>query len=288
MKITGLLAAITLFFLASLASCDIINPPEDIPSYIKIDTFKVSIDNFEQGSESHMITDIWISAGGTNLGVYVMPFTIPSLETGMQTLTIRPGVKMNGISASRKAYPFYEPYIVDVDLVPGEVITVSPVSTYKDECQFPIIEDFEDPGISFTYSDYTDTTFVLQREVVHEGRASGAIFLTKEDSAFEAWFNEDLELPENATPVLLEFDYLNNNGFEVGMYLMDGGVMEWYGLVYVRPKDTWNRIYIDLGTTATYQYETDYYRISFRAIHEQEDEDVMGEIYLDNIKVIHY
>jgi hypothetical protein len=288
MKKTGCAIAITFVFLATICSCDIINPAEDIPSYVKIDTFLVSVDNFDQGSASHMITDIWLSVGGTNMGVFVMPFNIPSLETGFQTLTIRPGIKLNGISASRIAYPFYKPYIIDLNLVPGEINEITPSSTYKDECKFPFIEDFEDPGVGFTYSSYTDTTFEIQRKVVREGRSSGAIYLTKDVTNFEAWFNEDLALPENATPVLLEFDYKNNNGFQVGMYLIDGGVLEWYGLVYVRPSETWKRFYVDLGTVSTYQFETDLYRISFLAMHEQEDSTVTGEIFLDNIKVIHY
>lgn len=288
MRITGLLTALTLVFLTGFYSCDIINPVEDIPAYINIDTFLVSVDNFEQGSAGHMITDIWISAGGKTLGTFVMPFTVPSLEVGMQTLTIRPGIKVNGISASRAPYPFYKPFIVDMELIPGEIYTVSPKSTYKPECKFPYIEDFEDPGIGFIYPDYSDTIINVQRDQVREGRSSGAIFLTKEDSVFEAYFSKDLTLPENASDVYLEFDYKNNSEFQVGMYLIESGVITWYGLVGVRPSDTWKRMYIDLGTITTYQFETDQYRIAFGAAYDQEDESVTTEIYLDNIKVIHY
>lgn len=288
MNIRGFLAMMTLLILAGLSSCEMINPPEEIPAYIQIDTFQISVDRFDQGSASHMITDAWISVGGTNLGVFVMPFTIPSLDKGLQTITIRPGIQLNGISASRIDYPFFKPYITDIELIEKEIHQITPQSTYKDECVFPFMEDFEDPGVSFTYAEYTDTTFVLQKEVVKEGRVSAGIFLDHENSYFEAWLNKDLELPENATPVLLEFDYKNNNGFQVGLYLIEEGAMEWYGLVYVRPSQVWKRLYVDLGTTATYQNETDLYRISFLGAHEQEDSLMTGEIYLDNIKVIHY
>lgn len=287
-RMHAILVLIGLLVLAGFPACNLINPPEEIPAYIRIDTFQVTIQNFDEGSASHMITDCWISVGGSNLGVFVMPFTIPSLEKGWQTVSVRPGIKLNGVSASRIDYPFFEPYLTDLDLREGEIHHLAPVTTYKDACQFPFIEDFEDPGVSFTYSDYTDTTFILQKEVVREGRVSGAIYLDYTRSAFEAWLNKDLELPENATPVLLEFDYLNNNEFEVGMYLIEDGVMVWNPLVYVRASDNWKRFYVDLGTTATLESETDLYRISLRAVHEQADSTQRGEIFLDNIKVIHY
>lgn len=288
MKKAGFIVSTTLIFLLSCFSCEIINPPEDIPAYIQIDTFKVVVDDFDKGTAGHMMGDIWLSVGGKNMGVYTMPFTIPTLETGFQTLTVKPGIKMNGISASRIAYPFFKPYIIDEQLTPGETTTIEPVSTYKEECVFPYIENFDDPGVSFIYPAYSQVAIDIQKDVVREGRSSGAIFLTKEDTLFEAYLDEDFDLPENATPVFLEFDYKNNNGFQVGFYLIEDGAMEWSGLVYVRPSATWKRIYVDLGTTATYQHHTDLYRISFIAAHEQEDENTTGEIYLDNIKVIHY
>lgn len=288
MKTTGLYTAVTLFFLVSLFSCDLINPPEEIPAYIRIDTFQVTIDDFDKGSASHMITDIWMSVGGTNMGVFTMPFTIPTLDKGLQSIFIKPGIKLNGISASRIAYPFFKPVTVDVDLKEGEIHLIQPVSEYKDECIFRFIENFEDPGVSFVYQSYSDTTFIIQKDVVKEGRSSGAIYLTEENSSFEAYMDEDYDLPENGSYALLEFDYKNNNGFQVGMYLIEDGALSWYGLMYIYPSDVWKRMYVDLGTVATYQHSTDLYRISFLASHEQEDSDIMGEIYLDNIKLIHY
>lgn len=288
MKATGLFAGITLLFLLSLFSCNIINPSEEIPAYIRIDTFKVITHDLDQGSASHMIGDIWISVGGSQLGVFTMPFTIPSLAKGQQTITLSGGIKNNGISASRIRYPFFKSVTEDVNLVEGEIHIFNPVSEYKEECVFRFNETFEDPGVNFIYPNYSDTTFVIQKEVVKEGRSSGAIYLSKKGKVFEAYIDEDMELPENATAAFLEFDYKNTNGFQVGMYLIKDGAMEWYGLVYVRPSETWKRYYVDLGTVATYQHDTDLYRISFQASHEQADSLNMGEVYLDNIKIIHF
>jgi len=247
----------------------------------------VSIDDFDKGSSTHFITDIWLSVGGANMGVYEMPFTIPTLETGLQTVTIRPGIKLNGITASRIAYPFYEPVIFDLELREAEIHLIEPVSTYKEACKFPWIEEFEDPGIRLIHPEYSDVKIVNQGEVVREGRYSAMISLNEEYVDFEAYSYKDFELPQDATPVLFEFDYQNTNGFEVGIYLIEDGIIEWYSLVYVRPTDSWKRFYVDLGTTATYQSSTELFRIAIRAVYEP-DVGETGKVFLDNLKLVHY
>jgi hypothetical protein len=273
--------------LIAASSCDIVNPPEDIPSFIRVDTFIVEVYDIDQGSASHMMENCYISVGGTNMGVFQMPFTIPTLETGMQTVTIRPGIKLNGIAASRIDYPFFEPYITDIELRENEIHLIEPHTRYKEACRFTWIEDFEDPGLSFVYKDYSDTTFIQQRDVVKEGRYSGAVYVDEENALFEANSATDFELPQNASPVLLEFDYLNNNGFEIGMYLIEDGLIEWYDLVYIRPIDSWNRFYVDLGSTTTRNPLTDHFRIGIRVFHEPEN-NTNGFVYLDNLKLIHF
>lgn len=281
---------LTLTFLVSaalLSSCELVNPPEKIPSYIRIDTFRVEVNDFDAGSASHMLTVCYLSAGGQNLGVFEMPFTIPCLETGLQTLTIRPGIKLNGIAASRIDYPFFEPYITDRELHEGEIHIIEPVTSYKEACKFPWIEDFDDAGVSLLYKDYSETFIINQKEVLKEGRYSGAIFLDEEKDIFEANSDEDFDLPKDGSPVLLEFDYKNTNGFEIGMYLIEEDVAVWYDLVYVKPSDEWKRFYVDIGQTATIKYTTELFRIGFRAFFEPENGS-QGAIYLDNIKLIHF
>ena len=278
---------VTFLALGVLSSCDLINPPERIPSYIQIDTVLVSVKDFDQGSASHMMTICYLSVGGANIGVFEMPFTVPSLETGLQTLTIRPGIKLNGISASRIDYPFYEPYIIDYELHAGEVHLFEPTTTYKDECKFPWIEDFEDPGLSFQYPAYTDTVFVVQDKILLEGKYTGAIFLNENQALFEASSTSDYEIPQNQSAVLLEFDYKNTNGFEIGMYLLEGGVGKWYDLVYIKPSPVWKRFYVDIGQTASMNQSTELFRMGFRAFHEAGVADPT-EVYLHNTKLIHF
>jgi hypothetical protein len=218
-----------------------------------------------------------------------MPTMVPCLSTGPQSLYLEPGFELNGIAGSRAVYPFFKPYIgtAKIDFVEGEVITITPVTTYKAECKFPWIEDFEDAGVSFLYPAYSDTVFRSQNDTVREGRYSGAIYLDKDHKFFEAYSSTDFDLPTTGTMVLLEFDYKSTANLEIGLYVLEDGAAVWNTLVIVRPKSTWNRIYIDLNTTILDNQTAELFRPSFRAGWDSTGLAKQA-ILLDNIKLIHF
>jgi len=287
---------LTLITLAGiLLSCNIINPAEDIPAYIKVDTVLVKVTNFDQGSASHNITCVKLNVDGTNLGFFEMPTMVPCLLTGMRSLIVYPGFELNGIAGSRDVYPFFEPYIGTgkIDLVRGQVIPITPTTTYKkdkdgkDVCKFPWIEDFEDAGISFVYPAYSDTVFRNQTDQVREGRYSGAIYLDTKNRFFEAYSSTDFQRITNGLMVLLEFDYLSNTIMEFGVYVLQDGAAVWNGLVYIRPIDHWNRIYIDLRNIMKDNQSAEFFRPGFRAGWDSTGLAKQA-IILDNLKLIHF
>src|SRR5438067_12211826 len=91
-------------------SCEIINPSEDIPSYLHVESFSVTTNNETQGSNSSKITDVWVTVDGKALGTYELPATLPVLATGSHDVILSPGILINGIAATRTAYPFYTTY----------------------------------------------------------------------------------------------------------------------------------------------------------------------------------
>lgn len=291
-KIRMSLTVITLA--ALLLSCNLINPVEEIPALIKIDTVLVTVNEFDKGSDSHQMTDIWISVGGKTLGVFEMPALIPCLlDTASQWIFIRPGVKMNGMASTRVAYPFFVPYqlnvgqTVDLLLEAGKTSTITPTFTYKDECVFAWIEEFEDAGVTFSYASYSDTVFKNQNEIVKDGRFSGVVYLDSINSYFEARSAEDFTLPGDGTSILLEFDYLNTVEFEVGTYVIEDEVATWSSLIMVRKSDKWQRIYIDLHSTVAYETEADLFRMGFRAQWDSTGTATQSMLF-DNIKLIHF
>lgn len=277
-------------------SCNIINPPEDIPAYIRVDTVLVKTTLFDQGSANHKITCIKVNIGGSTLGFFELPTMVPSLITGPRDLYLEPGVELNGIAGSRIVYPFFRPFVASnyagsdmpqINFARGEIITVVPQTSYKAECKFAWIEDFEYAGVSFEYPAYSDTTFKNQNEVVREGRFSGGIFLDSLNRFFEGYSSTDFDLPKTGKAILLEFDYKCDVEMEVGLYVIEDGAGIWSSLVVVRPIDHWNRIYVDINSTVNLNNKADLYRPGFRAAWDSTG-IAKQSIFMDNLKLIHY
>lgn len=285
---TGMITAVILLT-GLFLSCDIINPPEDIPSYVKVDTVMLKVTNIDQGAARHNITCVKVNIGGTTLGFFELPALAPTLITGLQGLYLEPGIELNGIAGSREVYPFFEPYTGTgkIDFAPGEVITILPQTSYKKECKFAWMEAFEDAGLSFEYPGYSDTVFRTQTINIRDGRASGAIYLDSGHKFFEAYCRTDFTLPKTGSKVLLEFDYISEAPLEVGLYLIEDQSAVWNSLMIIRPIDHWNRIYIDLHTTLDNNNTTELFRPAFRTAWDSTNL-VPQKILMDNIKLIHF
>src|SRR5690606_28600184 len=147
---------------------------------------------------------------------------IPILAEGEHNFVIYPGIKQNGISATRVRYPFYERYDATINLIKGEEVVVTPTTTYKSETQFKLIEDFEDVGVDFIPDIISDTTIVVldngaYPNIVKYGSKCGAVFLSELDSIYKGTTNSDLNLPGEGAEVYVEIDYMNNNSMVLGV-----------------------------------------------------------------------
>ena len=155
-----LLAFLLLFFLF-FSSCEIINPDEDIPSYVRVENISLVTDTATQGSASHRITDVWLYVDNQPLGVYEMPVSIPVLDEGTHVVSIRGGIIVNGIASTRVYYPFYAFYNDTINLTRGAVSTVSPVVNYFSGTIFPLEESFSGPGYDIVSTATSDTNYYI-------------------------------------------------------------------------------------------------------------------------------
>lgn len=87
-----------------------------MPSYLYIEKIGLNT-QYEQGTASHKITDAWVYVDETLIGAFELPATIPILTEGLKKITIRPGIKLNGISNTRAIYPYFTPIVKDIALV---------------------------------------------------------------------------------------------------------------------------------------------------------------------------
>ena len=109
-----------LFFAIALTSCNIINPAEPVPSYLKVDSFSLAAST-TLGSTSNKIADVYVYVDTKFQGAYPIGSTFPILESGSHEMLFYPGIALNGIANTREPYPFYEPLKKTVDLKSGEI-----------------------------------------------------------------------------------------------------------------------------------------------------------------------
>ncbi len=267
------------------SSCDIINPEEDIPSYIHIDKFSL-VTTTLQGANTHKITDAWVFVDGDFIGVFEIPVTFPVLSSGMHQVSIKPGIKIYGIAASREIYPFYKKYTVTKDLMPRQIDTISPVVYYLDELNFGELwmEDFEDAGMKLDTSFGSKVEIVQYNDTIINSK-TGFIALSAVNDYFECK-SEDLNLPKYGERVYLEMDYKCNNEFTVGLWANNTANAIRQPIILLNTTSGWNKIYIDLTQTITSNNNASSFSLYINASINEEKQT--AEIYVDNLKIIHF
>ncbi|MFZ6051142.1 hypothetical protein [Halocola ammonii] len=284
-KLYTLLAAI---FCGTLFSCEVINPTEEEPAYIHIETFEFETSAGE-GSDSQNITELWVYANGKNVGVYDLPADIPILEQGDTEIQIGAGIKNNGSSETRIIYPFYTVHEEIVNLQPFETDTLIPQFSYIEGLDF-FHEDFEDPGIKFDPDEFSDTsmTIVNDEELVFEGNGTGKITLTEDKQYYYGKTDENLALPFNQV-VMAELNYRSNNSFVVGLIAEGPGGIDKQFALQVNPRDDgpseWTKLYIDLGYVVTLYPNAQSFELYIESGLDGDNET--GQVYFDNIKILH-
>lgn len=288
------LRAITILLTACLlTTCDLINPEETIPSYIAIESIDFVATNPAHGTSNHKIVEAWVTVDDEFIGVYDLPATIPILTSGPVEIKVDAGIKDNGIGRLPEIYPFFEPYRVNVNLQPAETTMLQPKVSYRNNLNFALIEDFETgSNIFIDELDGDESTGVnLTTEDVFEGNASGIIRLTRENPTVEVatdFARKYRDLQSKGVPVYLELNYKTDVEVAFGIIGHEIGVFTPPERLYepvLFPKATWNKVYLNLSA-AVFELQTPEYQISLIAVLSPDLE--AGNIWLDNIKLIHF
>jgi hypothetical protein len=280
---------LTIAVAALFTACKKEIPNGGIPAYIQIDTIKVT-SNANQGSASHNVTDAWIFVDNEPLGAFQLPCKIPVLKEGKHTILVRGGIKMNGISATRVPYPFYQFYQVDTRLAKDSITVVSPTVTYFPDIIFPYIEDFTSGGVSLIPDPVKSDTDIIRLTSgpdLLQGPC-GAIYMPpgKVDTVLY-YMNSDVELLGGGTTTYLELDYKNNHPFVMGLYVNNPTSVVQKQLFQFNNSDDWNKIYINLTDYVSAENSALDFKLFFGALKTGEDTTKDVKIFLDNIKLVH-
>lgn len=277
-----------LIFITGLWGCEIINPEEPVPGYIYINNITTDTDPGE-GTDKQQFTDAWVYMDQDLVGAFELPALVPVIAEGKHTITIKPGIKLNGISSTRAAYPFVQQYETTVDFKPEKIDTLNIQTNYLDEVDFPWNsagqEDFEQGGVSLDSTSRSDAQIIRQSNDVFEGNNAGLIHLDSAGMQFEIESISDFDYPGENTPTFLEVHYKADNSFAIGVKLYQyTGQIIMNPILIVNPKGTWNKIYLNLTPTLTRENATTQYKIYFSG--NVNENSSTANVYLDNIKLV--
>jgi len=269
-----------------LNSCDKFKGDQTVPAYISIDSIYLTT-NLSQGSSSAAIVDAWVYLDDDLIGAFQLPATVPVLARGRHNLKILPGIKVNGIAATRENYPFFAEIEQQVELTEGEITSLGVQKTsYIPTTVFDLVEDFEGVSIAFDTTPRSDVPLLLTEPgspLTFEGNHSGMVQMDTTNEFFECVNEKDFLIP--FAPVFMEMNFRTNNVFVVGVYLYGITTIQQVPIIYLNPTgDQWKKIYINLTNSLNAYPGMQKFRIFISAIQYESVAEAL--LLFDNIKVV--
>ncbi|MBC9810923.1 hypothetical protein H9Y05_00400 [Crocinitomicaceae bacterium CZZ-1] len=217
------------------------------PSWVEINKF--TVESNPQLTEGELalngFTNGWVYINDKFIGTFELPCKIPVLVTGQSTIRVYPTILNNGISATKKNYPFTEAYEQTVELKTDETVTVNPVTRYMTGTTF-WIEDFQGGNIKLDQgSNSTASAQVVSDE--NNSNLYYKIDVNSTQSVWTAYTNEPLSFPIGSQ-IYLEFECNNTAPLKtLFMYgKADGTITEQYNITVTTANAGWKKVYIEL------------------------------------------
>jgi hypothetical protein len=275
------------FLLLTQTSCEKFSGNQTIPAYLKIDSIRLTTDYSTQGTAIHNITDAWVYIDGDLIGTFQLPARFPVLKQGKHTLMVLPGIKKDGIAATRINYPFYQEIIKTIELVSDSTLDMGLLTTtYSTKTKFIWKEDFDNAAITLD-STAASTEKIKQTtsdSLTLEGLHSGIVELDTLGATFEAVSHSTFPIPYSA--VFMEMNFNINTSLIVGVYVTTFGLLNEIPIMTLLPTHyQWKKIYIDLTTTLNAYPGATSFKLHYYVKNTTGDH---YRILLDNIKVLSF
>ncbi len=285
---------LTLLIFPFLFSCE--GKKETLPAYITVPSIDFKYDNLATvGNGGTAITDVWIYDNANLLGVFELPATVAVATSGTHDISVGAGIKLNGISATREAYPFYQRWMSNIDLVPLDTATITPIVSYYPDAGISFKEEFENAVIKVDTISISDVALVRTptepNDPIYVEKFVGLATINDANKGFKALTKDLFMVPTSSTlPIYLELDYKCNQEFTIAALIQNPGQgTSENPLITLRStvKDgemQWKHIYIDLTDNFSGQVNATGFGVSFTAYYNSGNTE--GYIYLDNTKVV--
>ncbi|MNU94800.1 hypothetical protein D3C71_847890 [compost metagenome] len=204
-------------------------------------------------------------------------------------MTLYPAIRNNGISATKKIYPFVEAFENTMNLVEGETYTINPTTRYFTETKF-WIEDFENSTVKITPDPISNASLSVENSSsVGPWGYYGHVALNSSDSLWVGLSTDIMYLPKSGAEVYLEVNYKNTNSILTGIisYINGNGTDNPNISMNAQSSDVvWRKIYIDLKDIVSNTPSSTYYKPYFRFLLDSGLSS--SDVYIDNIKVVHF
>ena len=289
--VMGRVLLLTGFTFLLFSGCTKMDPKIDAPSYIEIKDYQVITDSILQGTSNQKFTDVLVSSATHNYGYYPIPGKIPVPLEGATYLSIRPALKVNGVSFLRLDYPVMKGCDSTLPLEKSKVLAVKPVFKYFSTVTFPVVEDFEkNTGFFIKNSSATDT-FCTKIDTANAGFGDKclSIKLNSQNTVCQIQSTSGFNLPNNGPNVYLEFNYKSNFAFEAGLIGSSSpGILgtDQRSAGGAKASGSWNKMYIDLTNLVRTPPYYSYYFLYFYTNTAFDGSVSAQQIYIDNIKVV--
>ena len=266
------------------------------PEVMRISAYELTTTP-EQGTAAHKVEEVWVYSSTDVLGVYPLPATVALPAGEAQTVTLVPGIRANGVSATRRVYPFYDVERVSLDGDPSTQTDVAFGGGYIDgegqTIKVILAEDFESANRFLESSNSNaEVVRVTNPDQVFEGAASGYIRLDESSTQLNAATHEQFyDLPRDR-PVYLEFHYKCDVAFAVGLEVFGGSQSGRLPILVLNPtcedgeSCVWNKIYLDLYPALSSMPDAGSFEIGLNATIPADG--TVGNIWLDNFKFVHF
>lgn len=279
--------------LTGLWGCSLMDPGQDIPSYLIVPEMSYSPGE-DQGTASTNVTDVWVYSATDVVGVFPLPAVIPILPTDASggAVTLLAGIRENGISNSRAPYPFYTTAEHLINPEPGAQDTLVPEFTLVEQVKYMPIEDFENSNVFGSMVGGSGLVRVGAEAEVFEGEKSGRMEVSEDVPIVRVRTVEQEFDLQSGLPAFLELDYRCDQSFAVGLYGFRSGNETKHLTLVINPTEevggatAWNKLYVDLASTISAQGPADHFEVYFECILEAGREQ--GSVGLDNLRILTY
>jgi hypothetical protein len=280
------------FFIFPLAAlllacgCNIINPAEVIPAYVRVDSFSFEGNPGITGSNSHRISSVFAYIDNKSVGIFDLPVTFPVILDKPGKLMVTAGINYNGMSSYQVEYPFYlsDTITLNPSNGAGDTRVFTPVARYHPAVKLAYNQDFENYLSSPFVNDGSDTSIgVGAGGEALEGKFGYITLSATQDSSVNIT-RDGFPLPAN-TDLYLEVDYKSNIPVTLGLQTIVGGEVKRAYILGLNPRDTWGKVYIDLRTFAS-TYQGSRFQLLLRAVRTTGVST--GQVWVDNLKIVHF